>query len=122
MARFVCITDFFFFFSFFAFAQKLLPSLIPPPLSLSLVPQVDKKRLYYAALEPEGGASDVGLSIKHYAEANDVGVVVVGSRGMGAMKRALLSFVGLGSVSDWLASNMSHCPVIVVKGGGEKEQ
>jgi len=37
---------------------------------------------------------------------------------MGAVKRALFSLVGLGSVSDWCAHNMG-CPVMVVKGGGE---
>lgn len=76
--------------------------------------QVDKKRIFFKALEPEGGASDVGKSLKHYAEANQIDVLVMGSRGMGAVKRALLSMVGLGSVSDWCAHNMT-CPVIVVK-------
>lgn len=66
-------------------------------------------------MEPEGGAGDIGLSIKHYQEANSIDVVVIGSRGMGAVKRALFSLVGLGSVSDWCASNM-NCPVVVVKG------
>ncbi len=74
--------------------------------------------MFFKSLEPEGGASDVGLSIKHYQEANGIDLMVVGSRGMGAMKRALYSLVGLGSVSDWCAHNMT-CPVIVVKG---KEQ
>lgn len=80
--------------------------------------KVDKERVFFKALEPEGGASDIGLSIKHYQEANGIDVVVVGSRGMGAVKRALFSLVGLGSVSDWCAHNMS-CPVIVIKGAEE---
>ena len=88
--------------------------------------QLNKDRVFFKALEPEGGASDVGLSMKHYQEANDIDVFVIGSRGMGAMKRALYSLIGLGSVSDWCAHNMS-CPIIVVKGkveavgGGEKK-
>ncbi|KAG7667900.1 hypothetical protein Ndes2526B_g01691 [Nannochloris sp. 'desiccata'] len=80
--------------------------------------KVDKERVFFKALEPEGGASDISLSIKHYQEANGIDVVVVGSRGMGAVKRALFSLVGLGSVSDWCAHNMS-CPVIVIKGAEE---
>ena len=76
---------------------------------------MDKDRVFFKILEPEGGASDVGLSLKHYAEANDVDVVVVGSRGMGAVKRMLYSVVGLGSVSDWVAANVKECPVVVVK-------
>lgn len=108
--------------------------LLPPPhLLLSSIPsklnlpssilcifflQVDKERVFFKALEPEGGASDISLSIKHYQEANGIDVVVVGSRGMGAVKRALFSLVGLGSVSDWCAHNMS-CPVIVIKGAEE---
>ena len=62
--------------------------------------QVPRNNIRYKALEPEGGASDVGLSIKHYAEANKIDVVVMGSRGMGAIRRAVMSFVGLGSVSE----------------------
>lgn len=80
--------------------------------------QVNKERVFFKDLEPEGGASDVGLSMKHYQEANGIDVLVLGSRGMGAVKRALFSLVGLGSVSDWCAHNMT-CPVIVVKGKGE---
>jgi hypothetical protein len=38
---------------------------------------------------------------------------------MGAMKRALFSLVGLGSVSDYCARNIVGCPVIVVKGKEE---
>ena len=78
--------------------------------------QVNRERIFYKALEPEGGASDVGKSLQHYAEANKIDVLIVGSRGMGAVRRALFSLVGLGSVSDWCATNMT-CPVIVVKNG-----
>ena len=40
--------------------------------------------------------------------------MVVGSRGMGSLKRALMSFVGLGSVSDYVVHHVEH-PVIVYK-------
>lgn len=43
---------------------------------------MERGRIFYKALEPEGGASDVGLSIKHYAQANGIDLVVMGSRGM----------------------------------------
>lgn len=87
-----------------------------PPLFPFKNAQVPRERMFFKALEPEGGASDVGLSIQHYADANGVDVAVIGSRGMGAVKRALLSLVGLGSVSDWCVNHMG-CPVIVVRGG-----
>lgn len=38
--------------------------------------------------------------------------MVVGSRGMGAIKRSLFSFVGLGSVSDYLLHHLDT-PVMV---------
>lgn len=75
---------------------------------------VPKESLFYKHLSPEGGASDVAESIRKYAEANGVDIVVVGSRGLGGVRRAALSVVGLGSVSDWCVHNMS-CAVVVVK-------
>jgi nucleotide-binding universal stress UspA family protein len=42
---------------------------------------VDRRRVFFKSLEPEGGASEVGLSIKHYAQSNDIDLVVMGSRG-----------------------------------------
>ncbi len=47
--------------------------------------QVDKKRIIYKALAPEGGASDVGQSIVHYANMVQADLVVVGSRGVQAL-------------------------------------
>lgn len=88
--------------------------------------QVDRTRILFKALAPEGGASgmlarcsvqpctgclhiqaavwgrslhalapshpslfvtDVGQSIVHYAQENDMGLVVMGARGMGSFKR-----------------------------------
>lgn len=45
---------------------------------------------------------------------NGVGMLVVGSRGMGALARSLMGLVGLGSVSDYVVHH-AHCPVAVIK-------
>ncbi len=45
----------------------------------------------------------------------------MGSRGMGAIKRSLMSFVGLGSASDFCAHNL-HCALCVVKQAEEGQQ
>jgi nucleotide-binding universal stress UspA family protein len=47
--------------------------------------------------------------IVHLAEELDAGIVVVGSRGVGGVRRALL-----GSVSDSVVRH-AHCPVLVVR-------
>lgn len=49
-----------------------------------------------------------------YAQSVDADMVVVGTRGYGAMRSAMLSVVGLGSVSQYLAHNLS-CPTLLVK-------
>ncbi len=41
---------------------------------------------------------------------------MAGCRGLGAVQRSLLSFVGLGSVSEYLAHNL-HCALAVVREG-----
>lgn len=53
-------------------------------------------------------------SITHYAKDNKVDLVVVGSRGLGAAKRAVSAFFGLGSVSDYVAHNCPS-PVLIYK-------
>lgn len=75
---------------------------------------VDAAHVATAVLPPQGGASDVGLSLVRYAKEHAVDVMVLGNRGLGALRRAALSFVGLGSVTDYCAHNM-HCPLAVVK-------
>lgn len=70
--------------------------------------------MFWKALSPEGGASDVAASIIHYCKDNSISVCVVGSHGFGAMTRALRSFVGLGSVADYCLHN-ALCSVCVVK-------
>ena len=47
--------------------------------------------------------------IVHLAEELEVGIVVVGSRGAGGVRRALM-----GSVSDSVVRH-AHCPVLVVR-------
>ena len=49
-----------------------------------------------------------------YANAHQCDVAVLGSRGLGALQRGILSAVGLGSVSDHCVHAL-HCPTVVVK-------
>lgn len=53
--------------------------------------------------------------IVELAEEIDAGMVVVGSRGLGGVRRALM-----GSVSGSVVRH-AHCPVLVVRGGGRGE-
>lgn len=62
----------------------------------------------------QGGASDVGESITQYASLKRADLLVMGCRGMGAVRRAMLSLIGLGSVSDYVLHNAT-CPVLVIK-------
>jgi nucleotide-binding universal stress UspA family protein len=54
-------------------------------------------------------SGDPAKEILRAAEALDVGMIVIGSRGVGAITRALL-----GSVSDSVVRH-AHCPVLVVR-------
>lgn len=67
------------------------------------------------AKDSSSSTSGVGESIKQYVEENHVDVVVIGSRGLGSIKRSLLGAVGLGSITDYAVTNL-NCPVMVVKG------
>ena len=68
-------------------------------------------------IEAEGGkvtethfrSGEPDKEILRTAEAVDVGAIVIGSRGLGAISRALL-----GSVSDSVVRH-AHCPVFVVR-------
>jgi len=77
---------------------------------------VTKSCLHAHALPAAGGASGVGDSLVEFAKAKGVDMVAVGSRGMGSMKRSLMSLVGLGSVSDYVLHQL-HVPVLVVHAG-----
>jgi nucleotide-binding universal stress UspA family protein len=48
-------------------------------------------------------------AIIHLAEELDVGLIVMGSRGLGGVRRALM-----GSVSDSVVRH-AHCPVMIVR-------
>ncbi|KAF6251544.1 hypothetical protein COO60DRAFT_1704738 [Scenedesmus sp. NREL 46B-D3] len=83
----------------------------------ALAAGVTKSCLHAHALPAAGGASGVGDSIVEFAKAKGVDVVVIGSRGLGSIQRSLMSFVGLGSVSDYVIHQL-HVPVLVVHGDG----
>lgn len=59
------------------------------------------------------GPSSVGSAILEYVDKCRADVLAVGARGMGAVHKAALALVGLGSVSDYLLHN-AQCPVLVV--------
>jgi nucleotide-binding universal stress UspA family protein len=52
---------------------------------------------------------DASREILHLAEDLDAGLVVMGSRGLGGIRRALM-----GSVSDSVVRH-AHCPVLIVR-------
>jgi len=60
-----------------------------------------------------GGGGAVADPLVSYAKAKQVDHVVVGSRGLSALKRGLYSIIGLGSVSDYIVRH-APCPVTVV--------
>ena len=64
-------------------------------------------------VEQVARAGEAGPAICHLAEEIGADVIVVGSRGRGAIKRALL-----GSVSTHITNN-APCPVMVVRAGTE---
>jgi nucleotide-binding universal stress UspA family protein len=88
------------------------------------IEEVSKERLRKQSLRVKGAGGtvagthlrmgQVGLEIVALAEALGVGLIVMGSRGLGGVRRALM-----GSVSDSVVRH-AHCPVLVVR--QEKEQ
>jgi hypothetical protein len=61
-----------------------------------------------------GGAHDIGRHINDYAQQNKVDMLVMGSRGLGGLRRTLLGAVGLGSISDYVVKH-APCNVVVHK-------
>lgn len=63
-------------------------------------------------------SGSVGATIIHQIEQADCpfSMVVCGSRGLGTIKRAMLSAIGLGSTSDHLCHHL-NVPVVVVRQG-----
>jgi nucleotide-binding universal stress UspA family protein len=59
--------------------------------------------------KPDEGAITVAEQIVNLAEEIRAGLIVVGSRGLGGIRRALM-----GSVSDSVVRH-AHCPVLVVR-------
>ncbi|CAG9463042.1 unnamed protein product [Pedinophyceae sp. YPF-701] len=75
---------------------------------------VPRTSIWYRPLLPEGGASEVGQSIVHYCQKNEIDVLFVGSRGLSSVKRNVLGLLGLGSVSVYCVHQL-QCAVIVCK-------
>jgi len=78
---------------------------------------VPRESVWYRPLVPEGGASEVAASLLHYARSNRMSLLVLGSRGMGALRGGLMACLGLGSVSLY-AAHHSDRPVVVCKHPG----
>ncbi|KAG2494396.1 hypothetical protein HYH03_007449 [Edaphochlamys debaryana] len=77
--------------------------------------KVPRDLVHTKALPAAGGASGVAESLVEYARAHAIELAVVGCRGMGSLQRSLMSFIGLGSVSDHCSHHMP-CPTLVVRG------
>jgi nucleotide-binding universal stress UspA family protein len=79
--------------------------------------EVEKIRAFGGSLAQahltEGGVSQEIVAL---AEEIGVGLVVMGSRGQGGIRRALM-----GSVSESVVRH-AHCPVMVVRGDGHEEE
>lgn len=63
---------------------------LPPPAN----PQFPAAHVHPHALPASGGASGVADSVVQFANAAHAAMVVVGSRGMGAVKRCALRHAG----------------------------
>lgn len=78
-----------------------------------LAPGLQPVALRLKVLEGDGaGGSSVGACLVAYCQRERVDHLVLGSRGLGAFRRALYAAVGLGSVSDFVLHH-SPCPVSV---------
>eukprot|EP00892_Ulva_mutabilis_P006667 jgi/Ulvmu1/4372/UM002_0097.1 len=75
----------------------------------------------YHTLPAGGGASGVAESLVQHCRLIEDPVLVMCSRGLGSIKKAALSLVGLGSVSDYCIARASYATVIV-KGPAAGEQ
>jgi len=74
-----------------------------------LAAMADKARSYGVAVETEVGVGNAALAISERAEAADIQMVVMGSRGQGAVARLLL-----GSVATEVVHTATK-PVVVVR-------
>jgi len=73
--------------------------------------QVRSSRINMHVLSAVEGVSGTILA---FAKSEGMDMIVVGSRGMGAVKSSLASLVGLGSVGDALVKT-AHCPVLLYR-------
>jgi len=79
-----------------------------------LAPGLEPSRVRERVLEGDGaGGGSVGACLVSYCQREHVDHIVLGSRGLGAFRRALYAAVGLGSVSDYVLHH-SPCPVSIV--------
>lgn len=85
-------------------------------LSLSSLSGKREEDIVLHVLAAAGGASGVAESIVALSKSVKPDVVVVGCRGMGSVKRAVMGVVGLGSVSDYLLHHLHGTAVCVVHG------
>ncbi|GFH25353.1 universal stress, partial [Haematococcus lacustris] len=76
--------------------------------------RVPKDNLHPHVLPATGGASGVSESLLGFAKAYHIDLLVLGSRGMGMVRSALMSLLGMGSVSDALL-RAAPCPLLLVK-------
>ena len=60
------------------------------------------------------GGGNVAETIAAYVASKRADLVVVGSRGIGSLRRSVLTLVGLGSVSDYLARHVD-APLLLVR-------
>lgn len=60
-----------------------------------------------------GTSADHGRQICQYAAENGADMIVIGSRGMGSMKKKILGFFGLGSVSSFVVDHATVPNVLV---------
>ncbi|EFN53480.1 hypothetical protein CHLNCDRAFT_136764 [Chlorella variabilis] len=77
-------------------------------------------RLHPRTLTASGGSATrgVGESLAGFVEGEQVDVVVLGSRGMGSIKRSIMGSLGMGSVSDYCVQHL-RCPILVIKEGSQ---
>jgi len=73
--------------------------------------KIHVKALSAKAWSATGG---VGEAAKSFVEGSSIDLVVLGSRGMGSIKRSILGAVGMGSLSDYCVQHL-ECAVLIVR-------
>mmetsp|Transcript_26102 Transcript_26102/g.57026 ORF Transcript_26102/g.57026 Transcript_26102/m.57026 type:complete len:381 (-) Transcript_26102:1015-2157(-) len=98
-----------------AHAQQEAAETLKATMELLVVDyKVSRENIHLHTLPPAGGASGVADSIAQFVKSCEADLAVLGTRGMGAIKRSLMSFIGLGSVSDYCLHHITT-PVLVVR-------